>query len=162
MKRVIALFTSVLILNASIAVVPSADVVKPVKATEIMLPIGKTGQKISLAAFSKLKPSEYEKLAHVKLGFFDRIAYKKAMRKLRRSIAADGTITNKKIAESVTTLEDGTEGFHLGGAALGFLLGLLGILIAYLINDDNHSNRVKWAWIGFAAWVAIILIVVVL
>ncbi len=38
-------------------------------------------------------------------------------------------------------------------------MGLIGVLIAYLINDDNKSNRVKWAWIGFGAFVVIYLVI---
>ena len=50
---------------------------------------------------------------------------------------------------------DLTSGFHLGGFALGFLIGPIGVLIAYLIDDDKKRNRVKWAWIGLIAWVVI-------
>ena len=48
------------------------------------------------------------------------------------------------------------EGFQAGGFFLGFLLGLIGVLITYLINDDQKRNRVKWAWIGFAIWIGIL------
>ena len=123
-----------------------------------MIPIGKTGTSISLADFSKLSVADYQKLAKVKLGFFDKIAYRKAMRKLNRGISADGTVTNPKITQLVKPVADGSEGFHLGGLALGLLVGLIGVLIAYLINDDKHSNRVKWAWIGFGVWAAILLV----
>jgi len=146
------------LLNLNYAIVPATMEKEPLKAHEIMIPIGKTGQKISLADFSKLSSGEYEKIAHVKLGFFDRIAYKQAMRKLNKGIAADGTITDKKVAELMKPALDGETGFHLGGAALGFLVGLIGVLIAYLINDDKKSNRVKWAWIGFGVLVAILVV----
>jgi hypothetical protein len=35
------------------------------------------------------------------------------------------------------------------------------VLIAYLINDEKHANRVKWAWIGLAVIVVIVLIAVI-
>ena len=163
MRKLIAFFFAITFLNVSIAVTPAVEGGKKLNANAIMLPIGKTGQKISLADFSKLKPAEYEKLAHVKLNFFDRIGYKMAMKKLRKSIAADGTIKNKKMLKAFSSYtDDFTEDLHLGGLALGFLLGLIGVLIAYLINDDNHDSRVKWAWLGCAAWVVIVLIAVVL
>ncbi len=163
MRKLIAFFFAIAILNVSIAVTPTVDGGKKLNANAIMLPIGKTGQKISLADFSKLKPAEYEALAHVKLNFFDKIAYKMAMKKLRNSIAEDGTIKNKKMLKAFSSSSsDFTDDFHLGGLALGFLLGLIGVLIAYLINDDNKDARVKWAWLGLAAWLVIVLIVVVL
>ncbi|HMO63351.1 MAG TPA: hypothetical protein PKC39_13745 [Ferruginibacter sp.] len=159
MKKVTTLLLAALLLNVCIAVNPSAEGIRPLKATEIMLPIGSTGNSISLADFSQLKPAEYEKLANVKLNFFDRIAYKRAMKKLRNSISADGTVTNHKISKVLggAALDSG-DGFHIGGAALGFLLGLIGVLIAYLINDDKKSSRVKWAWIGLGAAVVLALL----
>jgi len=158
MKKIISIVAAALILNVSMAIVPVTDKAKPINANDVMLPIGNTGQKISLAAFAKLKPDEYEKMAHVKLGFFDRMAYKKAMKKLNKGIAADGTITNKKIAKSAKKSIDGGEPFNLGGFALGLLLSIIGVLIAYLINDDKKSARVRWAWIGFGVSVLIWLI----
>ncbi len=158
MKKIFSLFIAALFLNVCIAIVPFSDELKPLKANEIMIPIGKTGKSISLADFSKLSVADYQKLAKVKLGFFDRIAYRKALKKLNNGISADGTVTNSKIAKLMKPVADGSEGFHLGGMALGLLVGLVGVLIAYLINDDKKSNRVKWAWIGFGVWVAILLI----
>jgi len=165
MKKLIAFVLAIAVLNMSIAVTPPVDGVKSMKASEIMIPIGKSGQKISLMEFSKLKPAEYEKMAKVKLGFFDRVAYKMAMKKLKKSIDKNGNITNKKVAKMFTKPVEGDSGFHLGGFALGFLLGLIGVLIAYVaFNDDYKSNRVKWSWLGLLAAVvlSIILLVTVL
>lgn len=165
MKKLIAFVLSIAVLNMSIAVTPPADGVNPMNASTILIPVGKTGQTISLMEFSKLKPAEYEKLAKVKLGFFDRIAYKMAMKKLRKSIDKNGNITNKKVAKMFTKPVDGDSGFHAGGFALGFLLGLIGVLIAYVaFNDDYKSNRVKWSWLGLltAVVLSIILLVTVL
>lgn len=162
MKKLLAFVMAIAILNISFAITPPIDGAKPMKATEIMIPFGKTGQTISLMEFSKMKPAEYEKLANVKLKFFDRIAYKMAMKKLRKSIAKDGTITNKKVASMFAPATDGGGGFHLGGFALGFLLGLIGVLIAYVaFNDDNKPDRIKWSWLGLLAAVVLSVILVV-
>ena len=43
---------------------------------------------------------------------------------------------------------------------ISFLLVVaIGVLIAYIINDDNHHRRVKWAWVGFGIFVAVLLLV---
>ena len=65
---------------------------------------------------------------------------------MRDNIAPDGSFNSKAIKKAF-----GDGGFHLGGFALGFFLSLLGVLIAYLINDDNKSSRVWSAWRGFIA-----------
>jgi hypothetical protein len=159
MKKAIAFIVSACILNIGIAITPAMDGAKPIKATNIMIPIGKTGNKISLADFSKLTPEEYETMAHVKLNFFSRIKYKSAMKKLRNSIAEDGTIKNKKLAENLRKSgSDFTEDFDLSGAALGVFLGPIGVLIAYLMHDDNRETRIKWAWYGFAVFAFVVLI----
>ena len=131
----------------------------PKKASEVFLPIGSSGQKISLMNLSTIDVKDFENLSGRHLKFFDRLGFKLAQKKLRNSINADGTIDNKKLNKFLNQGDHST-GFHLGGFALGFLVGLIGVLIAYLINDDNKQNRVKWAWIGFG--IAIVLYLIVL
>lgn len=134
------------------------DPVDPVlKATTIRIPVGQAGQTVTLDALAHMKASEYGHLIGHKMNLFDRIGFSIAQRQLRQSINADGTV-NRKSLEKLAHMRDGTTGFHFGGFALGFFLGLIGILIAYLINDEKKQNRVKWAWIGFAIGVVILLI----
>ncbi|HEV8284858.1 MAG TPA: hypothetical protein VGQ09_11150 [Chitinophagaceae bacterium] len=77
------------------------------------------------------------------MSLVEKISFKIAQRKLRKSINADGTIESKKLVIFFQK-KVGRYGFHLGGFALGFLLGLIGVLIAYLIIDDYKPNRVRW------------------
>ena len=107
-----------------------------------------------------MKTTDLEKLTGKKMGFLQRLEFKLSQKKLRRSINADGTINNRKLEMLAKRDMDGTTGFHLGGFALGFLLGLIGVLIAYLIHDENHDNRVKWSWIGLGVLLVLILIAV--
>ena len=131
----------------------------PKRASEVFLPIGSSGQKISLMDLSTINVKDFETLSGRHLKFFDRLGFKLAQRKLRYSINADGTINSKRLIKFMEQGDHST-GFHLGGFALGFFVGLIGVLIAYLINDDNKRNRVKWAWIGFAAFLVIYLIII--
>lgn len=159
MKRFLFLSAALFILTASFASTEVA--VKPaVKASEIFIPIGNTGQKISLLDLSRMTTKDVQQFTGKKMKFADRMMFKAAQRQLKKNINPDGTIDNKRIAKNLKKAADGSSGFHIGGFALGFLLGLIGVLIAYLIKDDYKSNRVKWAWIGWAIWVVIVLIAV--
>ncbi len=103
---------------------------------------------------------ESQNLTGKKMKFADRLMFKMGQGKLKRSINHDGTITSDKITKLVSAKgTDMTSGFHLGGFALGLLLSLIGVLIAYLINDDLKPSRVKWAWIGAAIGLVIWLII---
>jgi len=154
MKRIIAFVAFAFMLNVAFATVTPSR-----KASEIFIPIGTTGQKISLLDLSSLKIKDVEQLTGKKMKFTDRLAFKVAQKKLRDNIASDGSLDTRKMEKAFKKQSKGGEtGFHFGGFALGFFLGLIGVLIAYLIKDDYKQNRVKWAWIGTAIIVAINLI----
>ncbi len=159
MKKLLLLFISTLLFSGVFAT--SESVIKPVlNAKNIYLPVGKTGQKISLMELSQISLRDFETLTNRKMKFFDRLAFKAGQRKLQKNIATDGTV-KKKLDRILNKYFAGGSGFHAGGFFLGLLLGLIGVLIAYLIRDDKKRNRVKWAWIGWGAWVAILLIFIV-
>jgi hypothetical protein len=140
---------------AAVAVAPA-----PVKASDIRIPVGNTGKVVDLQELSTMKVADYEKMTGKKMSWFHRLEFKLAQKKLRHAINADGTVNDKRL-EKLTRDMDGDGGFHLGGFVLGLLLGLIGVLIAYLINDDHHRNRVKWAWIGWGVWVVIFLLAII-
>ncbi len=134
------------------------NVVKPVEvnAKNVLIPVGgKAGVKVSLYELRNMKQSQLEVITGRKMNFFESLAFSKAQKQLKKQINDEGVVTGNKLKRAMGASSDGTSGFHLGGFALGFLVGLIGVLIAYLINDDKKRNRVKWAWIGFAAWVVI-------
>ncbi len=133
----------------------------PKKASDVYLPFGSTGKTISLLDLSKIDVNEFENISGRHLNFFDRLGFNLAQKKLRRSINADGTIDNKKLNRFLDQGDHST-GFHIGGFLLGFFLGLIGVLIAYVAggDDDVKRNRAKWAWIGLGISVVISLIVV--
>ena len=103
---------------------------------------------------------DLQQLTGKKMKFFDKLSFKRAQKQLKNNINYDGTFNSKKIEKFIKKGRGDGEGFQAGGFFLGFLLGLIGILIAYLIKDDQKRNRVKWAWIGFGAWIAILLVLI--
>lgn len=153
-----------------IAVAPTAPaVVKPaveapakLNANAIMVPVGKTGKTISLKELSTISKSDLELLRGKKMGFFEKIAFNKAQKQLKKGMDENGTITSKKLNKVLTSKKAGETGFHLGGFALGFFVGLIGVLIAYVaFDDDFKKNRIKWSWIGFAAFAVLWIVLVV-
>lgn len=91
------------------------------------------------------------------MNFFNKVTFKIGQRNLKNSISEDGTITNKKLSKAFS---NSGYGFNAGWFVIGLLGGLIGVLLAYVINgeEDLKKNRQKWAWIGFAAWVVIYVI----
>ena len=159
MKKFFFVIAGLLILSSSFG---TSNILSPkkVNANEVFIPIGKTGKKISLQELSTIDTKNLQSLTGSKMNFAEKLSFKIAQKKLKRSIHADGTIDNKKF-QKLFEKGDVTSGFHLGGFVLGLLLGIIGVLIAYLINDDKKHDRVKWAWIGFAIWLVVIIIIAV-
>jgi hypothetical protein len=160
MKKAIILFALIAFFSATYSATSSNFVVpakNPVKASEVYLPVGKNGQLISLMELSQIRVKDLENLTGKKMKLIDKINFKIGQRELKKSINSDGSFNKKKI-DKFFSRADVTSGFHLGGFALGFLLSIIGVLIAYLIKDDKKQARVKWAWIGFAVSLVIIII----
>ena len=156
MKRILTLLLLCAVMLQSYAVGPTPP---SRKAAEIWLPIGNTGRQISLLDLSRIDVKTFETVTGRHLPFLDRVGFKMAQRKLRNSIQPDGTINSKKLERFLHSGDgDPSTGFHIGGFALGFFVGLIGVLIAYLINDDYKRNRVKWAWIGFGIFAVLYII----
>ena len=119
MKKIFLLFAVFTFFSTSFA--SSGFSSLPKKAADVYLPVGSTGQKISLLNLSTIGVTDFEKLSGRHLNFFDRLGFKLAQRKLRNSINADGTIDNKRLNKFLEQGDHST-GFHLGGFALGFLV----------------------------------------
>jgi hypothetical protein len=169
MRKFLALAIAFSILNqcsvSAAVIAPSKPTppktMAPLKASEVRIPIGKTGKTVSLLELSTMKVDDLEHLTGEKMGWFKRMEFKMALRKLRHSIKPDGTVDSKSLARLGRGYYDDDGSFHFGGFALGFFVGLIGVLIAYLINDDYHHRRVKWAWIGFGCFVVLYAILVI-
>jgi len=163
MKKVLGLLLALSLVTFSFAKTSIVAPKKPAKlnANQVMIPVGKNGETVSLFDLSRMKVKDLEAMTGTKMKLSDKVGYAIAQKQLRNSINSDGTINNKKLNKIAAKADTGS-GFHLGGFALGFLLGLIGVLIAYLIKDDKKAARVKWAWLGLAAWIVILLIALVL
>src|SRR2546423_4098951 len=117
MKKLQLLFVSIIFLclaqnsfSASISSEPSIAE-KPKHAHEIS-----AQERAAMEEFVKLTPKQYGELRGKKLSFVEKIEFKVLQRKLKKQLYYG----------------DDSTGFNIGGFALGFLLGLIGILLAYI------------------------------
>ena len=160
MKKTIILFLLFgvfSVVHSSTYSIPISKSKTPVKAYEVYVPVGKTGQMISLMDLSQISVKDFQKLSGKKMKFIEKVNFKIAQRQLKKNINYDGSFSSKKFENYFGLFTK----ISWGGLALGLFLSLIGVLIAYLITDENKSNRVRWAWIGaiisFIIWGAILI-----
>jgi hypothetical protein len=127
---------------------PAPNKSLPFKATEVYIPIGKTGQLISVWELSQIRVKDFEKVTGKKMNFVEKVNFKSAQRQLRKNINRDGSFSSKY--EKYFSPAAMSNGAMWGGLALGLFLSLIGVLIAYLIKTGDTKKRIKWAWIGAA------------
>jgi hypothetical protein len=109
---------------------------------------------MTVKQFLALTPREYEKLTGKKLSLPQKVSLKLAQAKVKKMSKKNKQVDLYKFDAGVDTND-----FSIGGFVLGVLLGPIGVLIGYLIGD---TAVIKWSWIGFAVWLAIVLLVLIL
>ena len=152
MKKTFILFLLIAVVSATYSstnTIPGSSKNPSIKATEVYVPIGKTGQFISVMELSQIKVKDYEKLAGKKMKFVEKVNFKLGQRELKKSINQDGTFSNKRVEKYFDKAALGGV-FSISGLLLGLFLSLIGVLIAYLITTGDKKGRITWAWIGCA------------
>ena len=143
MKKIVVLLAAILIRACVFAATG------PPNANEIFIPIADNGQQISLLALSQISIRHFELVTGKKMGIGGKIFFKITQNKLRHLINDDGTI-NVNRSDIITEAFRADTGAALGGFALGFWGSIIGVLIAYSIEDNKKRKRVTWAWVGFS------------
>ena len=140
MRKFLLLGTALFLYCASFA---SANVVElPVlKADQVFIPIGKTGQKISYAQLATISMKDLEALTGKKMNFFQRLNFRMAQIKIRKSIAKDGTIHSKQLNKAKNKSDKGdiSKGLYIVLAIFGLAWIAMGVM------DDWSGNN--W-WIN--------------
>jgi hypothetical protein len=158
MRKFVLLFS---LLFVAIMTFGSVNLVRPpLKASEVLIQIGNTGKSISLMELSKIPLKDLEALTGRKMHLMDRLVFKAGQRKLKNVINTDGTFKKKRFEKFFQKRGGDNGGSGIAGFVLGYFLFLVGVLIAYLIDDDNKKNRVKWAWIGAASVLSLALLAI--
>jgi hypothetical protein len=148
------LFVTIFLFNfSSSAVIIPVSTVSPEKVTEsVAKPSPFAG--MTVQDFLALTPKKFRELTGKKMKLSQKISLKIAQRKVKKMVKNNEQIDLQQVAPGVDTSD-----FSIGGLVLGLLLGIIGVLIAYLIGD---RSVIKWAWIGFAVWLAILLLALLL
>jgi hypothetical protein len=146
----LAFVMTILNLSTSALTIPSTEPVPSKSDNTVVAPFsGMTAED-----FLALTPKKYKELTGEKLSLTQKIALKMAQKKMRKAIK-----NNEKVDVAAMAGGLDTSDFNIGGFVLGLLLSVIGVLIAYLIGD---TNVIKWAWIGFAVFLVIFLLAVLL
>ncbi len=140
MKKILVVIAVLFSVNISFAAFTvSLPAEKPVVETKAQK------ERAMMEMVTKMSVKDYEVLTGKKMNFVERLSFK---------------ITKKRFEKKLAMAEGTSAGFNIGGFALGFLLSLLGVLIAYLVSKD--TNLRKWAWIGFGASIVLYILLAAL
>jgi hypothetical protein len=156
MKKLLIPLVALVLFTITTGFTPTSTYPESIHASSIMIPVGSKGQKISLLELSTISKASLEKLSGRKMNRLQSLAFKVTQRKLQKGINSKGELVNKKLKYFFEPEKQ--TGFHAGGFLLGFFLSFIGVLIAYLINDEKRKNRVKWAWIGCGIYLLFVLL----
>jgi hypothetical protein len=152
MKRILTLFLALSFLATSFAA-GTASIVVPKKspapnANQILIPIGKSGEKVSLMDLSHMKTKDFEALSGKKLSLANKVAFKVIQKQLRSNINAKGEINSKFFAKAALKLKKADDKAH---NYLKLFLILLGIGIVFTIL--GFFIPFIW-WLGWLAYLA--------
>ena len=110
---------------------------------------------VTVDALVKMNGREFAEVIGHKLSLKEKIVFRIAQRELRKEIKREG-IQSDATLDVQQMMADGEKNFYFGGFILGLLLGLIGVLIAYLMKKDKAF--IRSAWIGWGAWVVLLVI----
>ncbi len=112
---------------------------------------------IDAKTFAALTPAKFSEITGQKMTLTQKVALKIVQREVKKELKKGHDVNMTEVAKRAAG-----GSFNWGAAALGFFLGLIGVLIVYLAFKNDKEVARKSAWIGFAVWVAIVLVSFVL
>lgn len=156
MKKVSAFLLALLIMfNSLAAFTPAAP--PALRASSVMMPIGKMGKSISLLELSTMKVKDYQNLSGQQMKFSEKIAFKLTQKEIKKVIKNDGTVDlkkmealNKKMQMAADNKSNLRWALILAGAAI--VLSLLGAAVPFL------WILASIAWIGAVVFFIIWLV----
>ena len=110
---------------------------------------------VTVEALLKMNSREFAEVIGHKLSLKEKIVFRIAQRELRKDMKREGLESDATL-DVQEMMAEGEKSFYFGGFILGLLLGLIGVLIAYLMKKDKAF--IRSAWIGWGVWVALLVI----
>jgi hypothetical protein len=103
----------------------------------------------SIKQFSTMSFNEYEKMLGHKASKIEQFAFARMQKKTNKMFDSEGNLL-EKYQKRFLKMYSEPGGSFVGGFALGFFLGVIGLILAYAVNNDGDKrNRIKGAWWGF-------------
>lgn len=104
-------------------------------------------------SFLALTPAKVAEMTGRKMTLNQKVNLKLTQRLVKKQLKKGNEVNMLEMAKRA-----GSGSFNWGAAALGFFLGLIGILIVYLAFKNDKEVARKSGWIGFAVGVAVALL----
>lgn len=128
MKKMFTLFAALAVVISSFAATVVETPSK--KASEIFVPIGKKGAKISVLDLSRISVKDFQTISGRHLKLSEKIGFKVVQRELRKSISPNGTIEKTKLLKA---LKAGKPASEQSRKYLRLTLIFLGLAVAFSI-----------------------------
>ncbi len=106
--------------------------------------------------FLALTPAKVQQLTGTRLNFGQKVTLKMAQLEVKKQLKKGKTVNMAEMGKKAGG------GINFLWLVVGFFLGWIGVLIAYLTREGSDDNRVKSAWIGFGISALLVILFYVL
>ena len=112
----------------------------------------------SIRRISTMSLKDYEKILGHKASKVEQLAFVRIQKKSSKMFDQNGNLL-EKYHKRLQKMNSEPGGSFVGGFALGFFLGAIGVILAYAVNNDgDKKNRIKGAWWGFIVYAILAII----
>ena len=102
--------------------------------------------------FLSLTPAKVQEMTGTKLTLGQKVSLKMAQLQVKKQLKKGQDVNMAEMGKKAG------EGINWLWVLIGFVLGLIGVLIAYLTREGKDDGRVKGAWIGFGIFMVLWII----
>lgn len=111
--------------------------------------------KMTLEQFVKMSYKDFAILKGKKMTIKEKLVLKFTQRQLKKEIIA-GHVSKDYELDALNHMNEELPKFNIGGFVLGFLLGLIGVGLAYIFSNDKSFRRSSWY--GFGGYLILLIV----